>query len=185
MRADSPGFSKPRFPKKVLCLIKSHESHRMDHVSRCDGFRILFSEEEPVMQRIHSLHDFHLDPCPAGERSMPKLNIPPPLLKNRLPMSNKPSPISPWLNLFRNDGSGISNYHTLVEPQLRQQKFNAQQQRVNQAQRAASINQQRQLQNISLQLRSRSQPQLGPTGTFQNVPANARFMNFSHFFGGR
>jgi len=49
------------------------------------------------------------------------------------PFANySPGPtVSPYLNLFRVDlGSGnVSNYNTLVEPQLRQQQFNQQQQR--------------------------------------------------------
>lgn len=96
-----------------------------------------------------------------------------------------PSPVSPWLNLFRNDNSGISNYYTLVEPQLRQQQVNLQQQNVNRTQQAVVQRQERQLQDLSLQFRAQTQPRLGPTGNLRYVPAGYRFMNYSHYFGGR
>lgn len=95
------------------------------------------------------------------------------------------SPVSPYLNLFRDDTSGISNYWTLVKPQLEQQRVNQQQMRLNEQQRQVSIRQQQQLQSIALQYRNRDQGQVRPTGTPGGLPASVRFMNYGHFYGGR
>jgi len=94
------------------------------------------------------------------------------------------SPVSPYLNLFRDDSDGISNYWTLVKPQLEQQRLNQQQQRINEQQRRVSIRQQQQLQSIAVQYRNRDQGQIRPTGTPGGLPASARFMNYGHYYGG-
>ena len=102
------------------------------------------------------------------------------------PFSNvsTPSPVSPYLNLFRDDGA-LSNYFQLVQPQLEQQRFNQNQVRTNQAQQQQAARQQMQLQAVAVQVRARNQGRLRPTGRGGSIPLQQRFMNFSAYFGPR
>jgi hypothetical protein len=80
---------------------------------------------------------------------------------------NRPT-VSPYLNLFRRDGSPTTNYHTLVRPQLRQQDFNRRQEATS-----------RQLeQSVEQTQRQLSVPLVAPTGT------GARHGDYSHYYSG-
>ncbi len=100
------------------------------------------------------------------------------------PFSNlqKPPTVSPYLSLFLDEG--ISTYHSLVQPQLRQQRFNQSQVRENQKQQRFAARQQLQLQSLSVRARVQDQAQLRPTGR-GDMSVSSRFMNFGSFFGGR
>jgi hypothetical protein len=83
-------------------------------------------------------------------------------LSGQKPFANySPGPtVSPYLNLFRVDlGGGNNNYSTLVQPQLRQQQINQQQQQTD-------IQTSRKLQSIAAESAYNSQgnQQIQPTG---------------------
>lgn len=84
---------------------------------------------------------------------------------------NRPT-VSPYLNLLNGTGSsGISNYHTLVRPQLEQRRLNQFSQ-----QQFGSVN--RQLQTIN------TQQQTGNAGTggIRATGHRTFFQNHSHFY---
>jgi hypothetical protein len=94
--------------------------------------------------------------------------------------SNKPyanySPaptVSPYLNLFREDLDGQSdfNYQTLVQPQLRQQAINERLQR-------ESLDQTRRLQSIG------AQSDFNPAGSTSQPPTGHQtvFMYYGHYY---
>lgn len=95
----------------------------------------------------------------------------------------KPPTVSPYLNLFLSD-TGVSTYHTLVQPQLQQQRFNRNQIRENQNLQRFAARQQLELQSLSVRARAQDQARLRPTGR-DGMPVSSRFMNFGAFFGGR
>ena len=101
------------------------------------------------------------------------------------PFSNLQTPptVSPYLNMFILD-EGISTYHSLVKPQLQQQRFNQNQIRQNQSQERFAARQQLELQSLSVRVRAGDQGQLRPTGR-GGMSITSRFMNFGSFFGGR
>ena len=102
------------------------------------------------------------------------------------PFSNvrSPSPVSPYLNLFRDDGA-LSNYFSLVQPQLEQQRFNQNQVRTNQRQQQVAARQQLELQSVAVRVRAQDLQELRPTGRRGAIPLQQRFMNFGAFFGPR
>lgn len=81
--------------------------------------------------------------------------------------------VSPYLNLFREDLDGQSdfNYQTLVQPQLRQQALNERQQQEN-------FELSRRLQSIS------AQNDFNPAGSTNQPPTGHQtvFMNYSHYY---
>jgi hypothetical protein len=95
-----------------------------------------------------------------------------------------PSPVSPYLNLFRDDGA-LSNYFSLVQPQLEQQRFNQNQVRTNQRQQQVAARQQIELQSVAVRVRAQDQQELRPTGRRGSIPLQQRFMNLGSYFGPR
>jgi hypothetical protein len=91
------------------------------------------------------------------------------------PFSNySPAPtVSPYMNLFREDLDGNSdfNYQTLVRPMLQQQQFNQQLQR-------EAIDTAQRLQQIS------AQADFNPEGSKSQVPTGHQtvFMYYGHFY---
>lgn len=86
------------------------------------------------------------------------------------PAVSRPT-ISPYLNLFRNDGGVVGNYYSLVRPMRQQQAFNAQQ-----YQSVRGL--ERDVQRVDRAVQAGAQrpadiPATGHTSTF---------MNFSHFY---
>ena len=85
-------------------------------------------------------------------------------------INNRPT-VSPWLNLMRNDGgiNNISNYQTLVRPQLEQrQRANMQSRQIAQLQN--------QVASQRSQAAQRSQTGVRPTGH------PTRYLNYLQFF---
>ncbi len=80
-----------------------------------------------------------------------------------------PSPVSPYLNLFRSDSNGtVDNYSTLVKPQLDQMNLNSQFGRD-----IHGLNANTQMQGLTIrQLQSR---------TLQGV-STPQFMNYGSYF---
>ncbi len=95
----------------------------------------------------------------------------------------RPSPISPYMNLFRTDTAGgtIDNYSTLVKPLLQQQRMNRtvarNRGRLN-AMEPSLLRNERNLERISRQTQV-LQGRLPTTGV------SSRFMNYGRYFGQR
>ena len=87
---------------------------------------------------------------------------------------NRPT-VSPYLNLLRRDGfSGVTNYQTLVRPQLEQREFaRLQQAELNRVQQRLNV-QQRSLENVQQQRAQR----VFSTGH------TTRFMNLQQYYPG-
>ena len=86
-----------------------------------------------------------------------------------------PSPVSPYLNLYRfdNDFGAINNYYTLVQPMVRQQAYNQQLQNELRAVEAAT------------RLQSQSINQLDQrTNYLYGVPSGGSYMNYGGFYPG-
>jgi len=83
--------------------------------------------------------------------------------------------VSPYLNLFRDDGRGaVSNYQTLVRPQLEQIELMQQQTR-----------QTRSLQRLNRQVQQLQQQAAFPISGSTQIRATGhttQFMNLSHFY---
>ena len=107
------------------------------------------------------------------------------------PFSNyQPRPtVSPYLNLFRTDGSDF-DYQTLVQPMLRQQEINQRQQQTNLRQIQTNSLQQRTNRTTQQDIRRASQaptspiPQatLRPTGMGITRRVGSRFMNTYNYY---
>lgn len=80
------------------------------------------------------------------------------------------SPVSPYMNLFRNDNGGaVNNYYSLVRPALDQRNTNQQTQREIQSLETTSRTQSQTLNQIN-QLNSQAKPApTAPAATFQNL----------------
>ena len=94
--------------------------------------------------------------------------------------------VSPYLNLFRNDGLDnrfLPNYHSLVRPLQQQQRANQTQQRLLQRQTQAIEQLQSNVQGI--QQRQAAGPLVAPTGKgswFARPGTRAKFMDTSRFY---
>ncbi len=101
--------------------------------------------------------------------------------QRRVPHYQRTPTMSPWINLFRTDSSGSSNYFGLVRPQQRLQQFANQTRRAEQLQRDmnfAAGNTFNQLENTLEQ----SLLQQRPAGRSQTVMRAGTFMDYSRFF---
>ena len=107
------------------------------------------------------------------------------------PFSNYRSPptVSPYMNLFRNNGTAF-DYQTLVQPMLQQQQINQRQQRTNLRQYQTNLQQQQTNQTQQRNIRRASQqvtmpfPQaaLRPTGVGLTRRVGSRFMNLYNYY---
>lgn len=85
--------------------------------------------------------------------------------------------ISPYLNLTRFDNGGIPNYYSLVRPQLNQQRFNSQ------AQRVANF-QEQQINTLQSEVSpGRATPVITGGGSwFMKPGTQARYLDSSRYF---
>jgi hypothetical protein len=99
-----------------------------------------------------------------------------------VPGGNRPA-LSPYFNLFRNDGSFNFNYQTLVRPQFQQMGVNSAQRRYNQQQTTDVGALQGQVGALQGEMRSvvsaLQRANIRPTGNAGS------FMNLSHYYSGR
>lgn len=108
----------------------------------------------------------------------------------RIPGYAARPPVSPYLNLFRNNNSGLNNYHTFVRPQLDQLQFNqmqmSQTMRLQQQLRGgstAAYNGAPAQQNLAVQLQNAIQL-LGPQHQGVGQPKlAANYFNYMHYYG--
>lgn len=77
-----------------------------------------------------------------------------------------PSPVSPYMNLYRNDGvSGVNNYYSLVKPALDQRAYNQQTQREIQTLQTNTRTQSQMLNQLNVP----ANPTTLPQNSFQNL----------------
>ena len=94
----------------------------------------------------------------------------------QLPFSDMPSirpSVSPYLNLLRNSGGGVSNYYTLVRPQIQA--------------REALMRQQAQINQVQRQVQ-RGQPGGVPVRGSQEIRGTGHetaYMNYLHYYAFR
>ena len=85
--------------------------------------------------------------------------------------------VSPYLNLLRQNNSGVPNYYTLVRPELQQLQ-------VNQQQQALLLKQNSQIQQLQTNLlRTQTEgPISGSPSWFQTPGTRSTFQNTSQFY---
>lgn len=102
--------------------------------------------------------------------------VAPSSIQAQTPFSDMPTlrpSVSPYLNLLRNSGGGVSNYHTLVRPQIQA--------------RESLLRQQAQINQVQRQVQ-RGQPGGVPVRGSQEIRGTGHetaFMNYLHYYPAR